>query len=56
MPRWDGRCELTFTDADGTVLFKEADDGGALRLKARKYEPLSGGGAPHHRHVRCRPA
>ena len=45
MPRWDGRCELTFTDADGTVLFKEADDGGALRLKARKYEPLPGGGS-----------
>ena len=45
MPRWDGRCELTFTDADGTVLFKEADDGGALRLKSRKYEPLPGGGA-----------
>ena len=44
MPRWDGRCELTFTDADGTVLFKETDDGGALRLKARKYEPLPGGG------------
>ena len=44
MPRWDGRCELTFTKADGTVLFKEADDGGALRLKARKYEPLPGGG------------
>ena len=45
MPRWDGRCELTFTDAAGKLLFKEADDGGALRLKARKYEPLPGGGA-----------
>ena len=55
MPRWDGRCELTFTDAAGKLLFKEADDGGALRLKARKYEPLPGGGRPHHRHVRRRP-
>ena len=50
-----GRCELTFADADGTTLFKEAADGGALRLRARKYEPLPGGD-PHHRHVRRRPA
>ena len=39
------RCELTFVDANGTTLFKEAGDGGALRLRARTYEPLPGGAA-----------
>ena len=45
MPRWDGRCELTFTDADGTVLFKEPTTAARCGLKARKYEPLPGGGS-----------
>lgn len=40
------RCELTFLKtSDGTVLLKESGDGGALRLRARKYEPLPGGAA-----------
>ena len=38
-------CQLTFSKPDGTVLLREADKGGALRLKARRYEPLPGGGA-----------
>lgn len=36
-------CDLEFVDNQGKTLFKEIGDGGALRLKARKYEPLAGG-------------
>lgn len=39
------RCELAFFDATGSLLFRESSDGGALRLRARKYDPLPGGTA-----------
>ncbi|WP_072724587.1 TIM-barrel domain-containing protein, partial [Bifidobacterium lemurum] len=37
-------CRLGFAKTDGTVLLRESSDGGALRLRARKYESLPGGG------------
>ncbi|NMM94122.1 glycoside hydrolase family 31 protein [Bifidobacterium oedipodis] len=38
------RCRLYFRDTDGKELLRESGDGGALRLRARKYESLPGGG------------
>ncbi len=40
---WPDRLELSFYNQKGKLLFKEYEAGGALKLKARKYTPLSGG-------------
>ena len=37
-------CRLEFRDASGRVLFREISSGGALKLDARRFEPLTGGG------------
>jgi alpha-D-xyloside xylohydrolase len=40
---WPLRLELSFFNQKGNLLFRELDSGGALRLKARKFTPFSGG-------------
>ncbi|NEG56050.1 glycoside hydrolase family 31 protein [Bifidobacterium platyrrhinorum] len=38
------RCVLSFhRTSDGALLFKELPEGGSLNLKARRYEPITGG-------------
>ncbi|MHA6523236.1 glycoside hydrolase family 31 protein [Tessaracoccus sp. G1721] len=37
-------CRLEFRDATGRLLFREIGPGGALKLDARRFEPLPGGG------------
>jgi len=37
-------CRLAFEDVDGRPLLSEAASGGALKLRARTYRPLPGGG------------
>ena len=37
-------CRLAFHDADGRLLFSEVAAGGALKIRARTYQPLPGGG------------
>ncbi|QCB95272.1 family 31 glucosidase [Cellulomonas shaoxiangyii] len=37
-------CRLAFEDADGRPLFSEVPSGGALKVRARTYRPLPGGG------------
>ena len=37
-------CRLEFRDASSRVLFREIPSGGALKLDARRFEPLTGGG------------
>ncbi|WP_309135017.1 TIM-barrel domain-containing protein [Cellulomonas sp.] len=37
-------CRLAFEDVDGRPLFSEVGTGGALKLRARSYRPLPGGG------------
>ena len=37
-------CRLEFRDAEGKLLFREVGPGGALKLKARAFDPLPGGG------------
>jgi len=37
-------CRLAFEDADGRALFSEVGSGGALKVRARTYTPLPGGG------------
>jgi len=41
---WPCRLELSFYNQKSGLLFKEMDSGGALRLNARKFTPLSGTG------------
>lgn len=36
-------CELSFSKADGTELFQEMPQHGALKLHARKFSPTDGG-------------
>src|SRR5438876_4824269 len=35
-------CDIAFYDADGTLLLREIDQGGALKLRARLYRPIIG--------------
>jgi len=37
-------CRLAFEDVDGRPLFSEVPSGGALKVRARTYRPLPGGG------------
>ncbi len=39
-------CALSFLDADGRLLFRELDEGGSLRLRARHWRPRADGA--HH--------
>ena len=39
----EGLCELSFAKADGTALFKEMPQSGALKLHARHYCPADSG-------------
>src|SRR5450830_129479 len=36
-------CRLEFRTSDGKLLLREKLDGGSLKLKARSYQPLTGG-------------
>jgi alpha-D-xyloside xylohydrolase len=36
-------CRLSFYDADGQLLLREAGDGGALKVRAREYDAQAGG-------------
>ncbi|GAB3283106.1 glycoside hydrolase family 31 protein [Kineosporia babensis] len=36
------RLDITYLDADGKVLLREAEAGGALKLRARDYRPIIG--------------
>lgn len=38
-------CTLAFYDADGALLLRERPAGGSLKLKARHFQPITGG--PH---------
>jgi alpha-D-xyloside xylohydrolase len=40
---WPDRLELSFYNSAGTLLLKEQKSGGALRLRARNFQPQSGG-------------
>ena len=40
---WPERLELSFYNSEGTLLLKERESGGALRLRARKFQPQEGG-------------
>jgi alpha-D-xyloside xylohydrolase len=39
---WPDRLEISFYNSTGTLLLKERDGGGPLRLKARKFRPRGG--------------
>jgi len=40
---WHKDAKMIFRNAEGKVLLKETEAGGALALRSRKFEPLSGG-------------
>ena len=41
--RDQSQCEVEFRRSDGRTLLKELPTGGSLRLKARHWEPITGG-------------
>ena len=40
---WVSFCEIAFYDSDGTLLLKEIDSRGALKLSPRAFKPIVGG-------------